>query len=237
MSGNLFFNEQEWRREFSEHHDWYRVIYPQFEAILAKYEGDTLEMRKASRNAIYGFVEGLLREGAVILAQKREGKDWDAARKPIDMAVIHHTNVESGISWERISVIQLMRLYAKSYLSPSTEKEIAGTPVYSNHFRANTPVFYGYHWLVRLDGSCERLLADDEIGWQAGNWDINCRSVGICLDGDFRTNTPPQEMLDGVRTLLEREYPALHGDQIIPHRKSNPTTTCPGAWYDGVTWN
>lgn len=236
MSQNPFFDEVKWHKELTTKHDWYRVIYPEFAQILATTEGSDLKTRKASRDAIYGFLEGLMRKGVVVLAKQGEGKNWDAERKPIDTVVIHHTNVESGITWERISAMQLLRLYAKSYLSPSTEKEIAGTPVYSNHFRGDIPVFYGYHWLARTDGSCERLLADNEIGWQAGNWDINCRSVAICLDGDFRTVRPPEAMLDGVRTLLREQYPHIESARIIPHRVANPQTTCPGDWYDGVMW-
>lgn len=214
--------------------DWYRVIYPEFEAILGKYEGGDIVVRKAVRDAVYGHFEQLLNKGVVVLG--KTGKNWDEERKPIDTIVIHHTKGEEGMSWQRLDAMHLLRLYAKSYLNPSTEKEIQGTPVYSNHFRGDRQVFYAYHWLVRTDGRGERLLNDNEIGWQAGNWDINCRSVGICLDGDFEHVNPPKMMIEGVKELVHRNYPNIDPERIIPHKKANPNTTCPGEWFDSVEW-
>ena len=233
-----FFDKEKWREAVRTQSDWYRVIYPEFEAILARYEGGTLADRKMARNLVYGFFEELLDRKEVILGT--EGKDWDSERKPVDTVVIHHTKGEGGITWQRLDAMHLLRLYAKSYLAPSTEKEIKGLPVYSSHFRAGEGgermVFYAYHWLVRSDGSFERLLADDETGWQAGNWDINCRSVAICLDGDFEQTDPPAQMLEGARQIIREHYAHVAKERIIPHRKANTSTTCPGDWFSGVSW-
>lgn len=233
MEQNRFFNEQKWHDALTTRHDWYRVIYPEFEQILAKYEGSDISTRKASRDAVYGFLELLLQEGRVMLGEK--GKDWDADRKPIDTVVIHHTKVKSGITWQRLDAMHLLRLYAKSYHAPSTEKEIEGRPLWSNHFRGDDGkrriVFYAYHWIVRQDGTAERLLNDNEIGWQAGNWDINCRSIGICLDGDYEHTPPPNAMIEGVKRLIGEEYANVMRSRIMPHKNVNPTTTCPGDWF------
>ncbi|OGZ05272.1 MAG: hypothetical protein A2845_03100 [Candidatus Lloydbacteria bacterium RIFCSPHIGHO2_01_FULL_49_22] len=238
MPESPFFDQDKWKNAAVKRHDWYRVIYPEFEAILTKYEGSDRSTRKAARDAVYGFFEALLSDGMVILGG--EGKDWDAERKPLDTIVIHHTKGESGITWQRLDAMHLLRLYAKSYLSPSTEKKIEGTPVWSNHFRVEEGkrrmVFYAYHWLVRTDGTAERLLNDDEIGWQAGNWGINCRSIGICLDGDFEHTPPPDTMIEGAKRIIQEHYPNVAIDRIIPHRMANPKTTCPGDWFEGVKW-
>lgn len=220
-------------------HDWCRAVHPELEAILAQSEHGDPETRKATRDAVYGFVEPLLSAGEVVLG--REGKDWDVERKPIDTVVIHHTKVEGGITWERLDAMHLLRLYAGSYLSPSTEKEIQGRPVWSNHFRTvedgkERMVFYAYHWLVRVDGTKERLLNDDEIGWHAGNWGINCRSVGICLDGDFEHSSPPLAMIEGAKKIIHTYYPNVDVERIIPHKEANKKTTCPGGWFGGVAW-
>lgn len=231
---NRFFDEQKWLEALTMRHDWYKVIYPEFEAILAANEGGDKTQRKESRDAVYGYFEMLLNEDKVMLGTI--GKNWDAERKPIDTVVIHHTKGEGGMTWQRLNAMHLLRLYAKSYLSPSTEKEIQGLPVYSNHFRGERPVFYAYHWLVHADGTSERLLQDDQVGWQAGNWDINCRSVGICLDGDFEHAVPPLAMIEATKGLIREHYANVEVARIIPHKSANPNTTCPGEWYSQVSW-
>ncbi len=233
-STNPFFDEEKWRTEATQRHDWYKVIYPEFEAILAQYEGGSLELRKSARNAVYGFFEALLNEGSVVLGAT--GKDWDSERKHVDTVVIHHTKGESGMTWQRLDAMHLLRLYAKAYRSPTTEKEIAGSPVYSHHFRDDCMVFYAYHWIVRSDGTAERLLSDTEVGWHAGNWDMNCRSVAIVLDGDFEHSPPPRAMLDGVRGILREHYEYVDPSRIIPHMKANSGTTCPGDWFPRAVW-
>ena len=237
MIFNVFFNEKKWRNEVTTNDNWYKIVYPEFEAILTKYEGKPQKLRNAAKNAVYGFFEGLMDEKRVRLGGI--GKDWDVERKPIDVIVIHHTKGDSGMTWQRLNAMHLLRLYAKSYFSPSTEKEIQGLPIFSNHFRSNDNtrmVFYAYHWLVREDGTAERLLADNEIGWHAGNWDINCRSVGICLDGNFEHATPPQRMIEGAKKIIQNHYAHVEYACIIPHKNANPKTTCPGEWFHEVKW-
>ena len=234
MYMNHFFDEQKWYEAATTRHDWYKVIYPEFEAILLANEDAGLTRRKESRDAVYGYFEKLLSEDKVILGT--HGKNWDEDRKPVDTVVIHHTKGEGGMTWQRLNAMHLLRLYAKSYLNPTTEKEIQDHAVYSNHFRGERPVFYAYHWLIHADGTSERLLADDEIGWQAGNWDINCCSVGICLDGDFEHSQPPEAMLAAARGLIQEHYGHVGAARIIPHKSANPSTTCPGGWYALAKW-
>jgi|GEM_PF-2098109 len=74
-------------------------------------------------------------------------------------------------------------------------------------------VFCAYHWLVYMDGTMERLLQDNEVGWHAGKWDVNCKSVAICLDDDFE-NLAPQNIffrqfrisLKTLRVCPSRKY-------------------------------
>ena len=115
-----------------------------------------------------------------------KNKDFDGDRKDIDTVIIHHTHNKPGITKERLSVMELLRLYAPYFSNPTYEfdKVIKDKPIYSGHFRDNKQVFYPYHWIIRTDGRVERLLLDKEIGWHCGNWDINCRSVAIVFDNE-----------------------------------------------------
>lgn len=220
------FDEAKWRAAFARE-DWYRIVYPEFAELEDRWKNAPAGERKRIADEVYGLVEAALEEGEIPLGAT--GKNWDAERKPIDTIVIHHTNIAPGITWRRLDAMHLLRLYAKSYFAPSTEKAIAGQPVHSHHFRSDgRQVFYAYHWLVRTDGAIERLLADDETGWHAGNWDINCRSVAICLDANLSDASPPEEALDAAARIIREHYPHVAPGRIIGHREANPLTTCPG---------
>jgi N-acetyl-anhydromuramyl-L-alanine amidase AmpD len=98
--------------------------------------------------------------------------------------------------------------------------------------RGIRPVFYVYHWLMRMDGSFERLPQDDELGWHAANWDINCRSVGICLDNDYDRRNPSPDVLSKLAEFIHQNYPQVAKKRIFGHREvSEHETTCPGAHF------
>jgi len=83
------------------------------------------------------------------------------------------------------------------------------------------------HWFVRHDGTAERLLNDNEIGWQAGNWNINCRSVAICFDGDYENTRPSDIELSAAANIIKDHYPQIARERILGHREVNQKTTCP----------
>lgn len=238
MKPEGFFDEEKWVNAATQREDWYNLIFPEFEAILAKYEVSPLQERKAARNAIYGLFEGLLDQKKVILGAS--GTDWDRERKPVDTIVIHHTKVESGMTLGRLDAMILLRLYARSYFSPTSHPSNANKPIWSNHFRVvdgeKRMTFHPYHWFIRTDGTAERLLDDDKIGWQAGNWEVNCRSVAICLDGDFEHSAPPEIMIERARSIIDEYYPHVSMEKIFPHREINKSTSCPGEWYRDLQW-
>jgi N-acetyl-anhydromuramyl-L-alanine amidase AmpD len=86
-------------------------------------------------------------------------------------------------------------------------------------------VFWGYHWLMRKDGSFENLLPDNQIGWHAGNWDINKRSIGICLDNDYENKDPKDETLQKLADFIKDNYP---NKVTIGHCEARRGTICPG---------
>jgi hypothetical protein len=70
-------------------------------------------------------------------------------------------------------------------------------------------------------------LEDGEIGWQAGNWNINCRSVAICFDGDYENGRPSDIELQAAARLIARHYPGIPKERLFGHREVNLKTTCP----------
>lgn len=209
---------------------WYRHIVPDFQDIATLHRNDNDAYERAKESA-YDFFERHLLRGTVALGNR--GKDWDAERKPIDTIVIHHTSNPPGLRLSRLSAIELIRLYAPQYAKPRYEadRDIIGQPIYSGHVRDGAQVFWPYQWLVRSDGSAERLLYDEEIGWQAGNWDVNCRSVAICLDGDFENSTPSHMELATVAQLIREQYPSVKKENVLGHCEINLKTTCPSTKF------
>lgn len=220
-----YFDKEKWSKTV-KHTDWYLRLSDDYKKLLKQAE----ESRKSNeiKDEIYKFFEDKLEKKEIALGQ--DGQNWDEERKPIDTIIIHHTKNHPGITWKRLNAIHLVRLYATYYSNPTydNDKHIKGQPIYSNHFRNNEQVFYTYHWIVRIDGSTERLLPDNETGWHCGNWEMNCRSVGICLDGNFENSNPPEKMLKAVSKIIKENYNQVQKEKIFGHREINIETTCPG---------
>lgn len=192
-----------------------------------------VEGKDTSKKLLRKVFAQLLGENAVALGEA--GPNWDADRQVIDTIVVHHTSYTGPIDLELLNATHLLNLYVPKYRNPGDDLEvIGGTPVYSGHAdKAGKQVFYGYHWLIRSDGSREHLLPDEAIGWHAGNWEVNTRSVAVCFDGDFEHGQPPQQALDSAAELIARTYADVSSARILGH-KAITETVCPG--NDFAVW-
>lgn len=161
--------------------------------------------------------------------------NWDKERQSIDTIIIHHTSSKPGMSADLLSAIELIRLYAPYYLNPSDpkDKHIYGEAISSGHVRNGKQVFWPYHWLIRNDGSTERLLEDNETGWQAGNWGINCRSVAIVFDNDYTRTAPSDAELKSAADIVKNNYSGVNKKRIFGHREVNTETVCPSDLFLG----
>ena len=212
------FDTEEWEEKIKNPF-WYDEAPQLIDAMAALCLHDRAEANKL-KEAIYSFFDRKLKEGKVALGSC--GKKWNQDRKPIDTIILHHTSNPEGLSRDRLSAIELIRLYAPAYAKRKKRE-----PIYSDHVRDGKQVFWPYHWLIRADGTCERLLNDHEIGWQAGDWDINCRSVAICIDDNHQHSVPDKNELKTIAELIRNNYPQVSKERIFGHREVNPKTTCP----------
>jgi len=232
-----FFDEAKWRGAITKP-DWYAVLYPELRRFRETWEkSPKSDAARASKQAVRNFFETALLDGTLMLA--KTGPDLDAERKPIDAIVIHHTSSEPGYRLSYMNAVQLLNIYVPYFNKPSQsipgESRLQGSPLWSNHVRDGRPVFYAYHWLMRMDGSFERLLEDKELGWHAANWDINCRSVGICLDNDYNHGDPTPELLHKLANFIREQYPGVALDRIVGHGEvSQHPTSCPGTNFTNV---
>ena len=221
------FDNQKWT-EAIKYNDWYLRLSKDIKHLLNQAEQSNEKVSKEIKGEIYRFFEEHLEKGDIALS--RSGPNWDEERKPIDTVVIHHTHNLPGITWQRLSAMHLVRIYLPFYASSKYEKNKypKNQAIFSHHFRKNSQTFCAYHWLVRKDGSTERLLDDNEIGWHAGNWDINCRSIAVCLDNNFENSTPSGKIIRAVAILINEKYPQIKFNNIVGHREVNSNTICPG---------
>jgi hypothetical protein len=165
--------------------------------------------------------------------------NWEAEKieKSIvtDTIFIHHTAWTPNASWQRLSEEQKKRLYDARYNITDPDPMVKGQATHSGHYRLVegklVEVFYAYNWIVRNNGKVERLLEDREVGWNAGNWAENMRSVSIVFDGDYSKNPPPKKAIKAAAKLIRRyveQYPTIY--RLKAHYDVRKTE-CPGLWY------
>ncbi len=221
------FDEAYWRQAVKKP-DWYLEFLKYIPRELAqKYPDHPKEVKELKKQYLHFFAEAL-KSDQVALAEK--GPDLDEQRLPIDTIVIHHTSSDPGYGLDFLNAVHLLNIYVPYFANPTDgrEKALKGTALWSNHFRDGQQVFYGYHWLMRMDGTFERLLEDDQIGWQAGNWEVNRRSIAICLDNDYENKDPEPQILQKLADFIKKQYPQVKPEGVIGHCEARQGTICPG---------
>lgn len=203
--------------------DWYIKLSKEINNLFV------LERHNENKRIALRLVERLLKENKVEVGIK--GPNFDEERCEIDTIVVHHTAGKVS-SLDQLSAIGLLRLYVPDYLeNKGLGHMIRGKRIWSGHFMQGKQVFYPYHWLVRPDGSTERLLEDHYIGWHAGDWAVNRRSIGIALDGDYEKKNPTKNQLKGLINLIKKSYPNVTRKRIFGHSEI-VETLCPGAEFE-----
>ena len=214
--------------------DWYIRLATEIEKIdqlLSQIYQKDQQKAKTLKGQVYQRIEEALLVDEINLA--KSGSNNDQERQPVDTVVIHHSKNRPGMSLSRLNAIHLLNLYAKYYKNPKYDRDkgIVGQPIWSNHFKNGRQVFYGYHWFVRQSGEAERLLKDSQIGWHAGDWRVNARSVGICIDDDLSQKSPTKTVIKALSELIKRNYPNVSKQRIFGHSEINKKTECPGSEF------
>ncbi len=209
--------------------DWYLYIADDFKRLEEQVQKELdPEKRKEIKREVYEMVETALRQKSLPLATS--GEDLDRERRPIDTIVIHHTKNAPGMTLERLNAVQLLRIYGMYYANPTSaeERDFKGKPVWSGHFYNNEQVFWGYHWLIRENGSTEHILDDKYVGWHAGNWEVNTCSIAISIDDDLTEKEPSEAALKAVAEVIRSNYVQIKPEQIVGHCDVSKQTQCPG---------
>lgn len=186
---------------------WYLKVAPLAKEVEALSKSNRAEYEPL-KEKIYDIFEEALLGGTIALGN--EIGIWDEERVEVDEIILHNTSNAPGLSMTRLSAIELFRIYGPHYANPGADKPITdGKPVSSGHVRGKQQVFYPYHWMIHQDETATRLLSDAETGWQAGDWKTNCRSVAICLDGDFENAYPDRGLIAAIARIICKRYREL----------------------------
>jgi len=86
----------------------------------------------------------------------------------------------------------------------------------------------GYHFYIRKDGRIYRGRPEWSVGAHAQGH--NSRSVGICVEGAYMTETMPKAQFDALVGLVREEMAKYPGAKVLRHRDVN-STDCPGVNY------
>lgn len=168
------------------------------------------------------------------------GINWDAEAKPFDLIVVHHSATTSTVTAEQLSISTKERLYVPRYRSEDRDPYVKGLPVHSGHVVNGKETFIPYHHLIYPGGKITTELAALHggkgawhilhVGWHAGNWNVNCRSVALCLIGDFTKEEPSTKQIASTVKLVTYYRTYNPKAAVKPHSHFRPTE-CPGkAW-------
>lgn len=83
----------------------------------------------------------------------------------------------------------------------------------------------GYHYYIRKDGSIYRGRPEWAVGAHATGH--NDRSIGICCEGAYMTETMPAAQLASLKALL-RDIMERYGTMPIRRHRDVNSTSCPG---------
>ncbi len=224
----LDFQRDYWESRL-QYPDWYIRLEDELKQIFFPVVHNQPHV-KSFRHKVYDLIDELLQNNKLPLA--KNGQNLDIERKEVDTIVIHHTEEEPAMRLTKLSAIGLVRQYAFQYLANDVLGDQGrGKPVWSGHFRSGEMVFFAYHWLIRPDGVAERLLEDAYIGWHAGNWEINTRSIGIAFSGNYEEGIPPVSQIEAAAQVIKEHYPHVAQTRMIGHREVTQGISCPGAHF------
>ena len=83
----------------------------------------------------------------------------------------------------------------------------------------------GYHYYIRKDGSIYRGRPEWAVGAHATSH--NDRSIGICCEGAYMTETMPAAQLASLKALL-RDIMGRYGKMALKRHRDVNSTSCPG---------
>lgn len=206
--------------------DWYLKLAPVLREYFWEYEKNQIGKPDAWFKERFAIVQDIAdRFAQNTLTLGIDGEDFDIERKLIDTIVIHHTHTDPTATIYTLEAYGIIRLYTPNFANP--KQPYYGQPLWSGHFFNGKQTFVAYHYLIWPDGSVVNPLKNQYIGWQAGNWDMNCRSIAIAFVDNLDTKPPTPQALAAAKRIIAK-YP---GTKLLAHSEVNQNTVCPGKLF------
>ena len=215
--------------------DWYLYFYDQLSEYFYNYDENKIGKEKEwfeKRKNIVETIKDSISKNKICFGTK--GNNFDSEREKIDTIVIHSTSTghgnESEDDIEYLNALTLIRLYCREY--SSKKRDYHGRPIYSGHYFNNKQTFIPYHYLIEKNGKIHHILKDEYIGWQAGNWNINCKSISIAFIGSFENSEPTDIAIQSAKNIIQK-YPK---SKIIGHSEIIETRCLGNNFLNNTKW-
>jgi hypothetical protein len=168
--------------------------------------------------------------------------DWDREAKKFDTIVIHdggYPNLSVNENLVQLETVFKKNLYERRYNSGDNDPYVKGLPPHSGHLYNGRETFLPFHVIIFPDGTVVRPLKAleykndgwyvDEVAWHAGDWDVNCRSISICIVGNFESGGMPTDaQMKAVKAEIKRLKQFNSKAKVTPHYQYNSQINCPG---------
>ncbi len=92
--------------------------------------------------------------------------------------------------------------------------------------RKSVGLHVAYHYLITPNGKVWKVRDPDDVGYHAGNWSINKRSVAVCVVGDFSKYHPTRAQVRSLDTLVKKMQRERQIKNVIPHSYCRATLCC-----------
>jgi len=142
-----------------------------------------------------------------------KGSNGNMSLKNIDTLVVHHDAVAIPAAYDTMQRIQSEAAY---------------------HVKVGWK-HLAYHYMIDNVGDIYQCVPEKEIGYHAGNYTMNQKSIAVCLHGNFETQNPTAAQKKALREFCEMMFtkrpdlPKLLRTGLKMHKEVRiQPTSCPG---------
>ena len=135
--------------------------------------------------------------------------DQPSSKRVVTIIVVHHTAGSQGSDAERI-IPAFSRLHSRRF----------------NTMPSSLGMTVAYHYIIMADGAIHQTRDEGDIGYHAGDWEVNKTSIGICLTGNLEQHKPTVAQIESLDRLVRRLQGERNIVKIFPHSHCRATLCC-----------